>query len=355
MTHREGITTTTKDWMMIPVKNLVKNQTVIQIDGTLSVEEACQILVSNNISSAPVFSDPRHYIGMFDYGDVIAYILLVLHLKPGQEGQDDRVDPDAFEIKDIVQRALKGQKVPVGMASDLSRKNPFYSILEEATLLSALEIFAYGTHRENEQVIEMSYIVSMLNSEGDISGILSQSTVVNYLYENRKQFPQIDQVMNKTIRELKLGDAPVIGVDINASVLDALSIMSSNGISSLAILQNNKQLMGNISMTDVKHIMKGYTHRMLWKTCFQFISHVRTEQGMIDGQDRLPVFDVRKDTSLGFTIAKLLATKAHRVWVVDDHQHAIGVVSLTDIIRVFASMVGIEVYERRASMAVFKP
>ena len=82
----------------------------------------------------------------------------------------------------------------------------------------------------------------MLNPEGDISGILSQSTVVNYLYENRKQFPEIDQAMNKTvshvgiqynsrptplqIRELKLGDAPVIGVDINASVLDALSIMS---------------------------------------------------------------------------------------------------------------------------------
>lgn len=86
-------------------------------DGSLSVEEACEILVTNNISSAPVFADPKHYIGMFDYGDVIAYILLVLHLKPGQEGSEDRVDPDSFEIKDIVHRALKGQKVPVGMAS----------------------------------------------------------------------------------------------------------------------------------------------------------------------------------------------------------------------------------------------
>jgi CBS domain containing-hemolysin-like protein len=57
---------------------------------------------------------------------------------------------------------------------------------------------------------------------------------------------------------------------------------------------------------------------------------------------------------LGFTIAKLLATKAHRVWVVDEHQKAIGVVSLTDVIRVFASMVGIEARERRASMAVFR-
>lgn len=58
-----------------------------------------------------------HYIGMFDYGDVIAYILLVLHRKPGQKGNDDSIDPESFEIKDIVHRALQGQKVPVGMAS----------------------------------------------------------------------------------------------------------------------------------------------------------------------------------------------------------------------------------------------
>jgi len=54
---------------------------------------------------------------MFDYGDVIAYILLVPHRKPGQKGNDDPIDPESFEIKDIVHRALQGQKVPVGMAS----------------------------------------------------------------------------------------------------------------------------------------------------------------------------------------------------------------------------------------------
>jgi hypothetical protein len=30
---------------------------------------------------------------------------------------------------------------------DLSQKNPFYSILPEATLLSSVEEFASGTHR----------------------------------------------------------------------------------------------------------------------------------------------------------------------------------------------------------------
>ena len=58
-----------------------------------------------------------HYIGMFDYGDVIAYLLLVLHRKTGLENGVDGIDPESFEIKDIVRRALHGQKVPVGMAS----------------------------------------------------------------------------------------------------------------------------------------------------------------------------------------------------------------------------------------------
>jgi CBS-domain-containing membrane protein len=100
--------------------------------------------------------------------------------------------------------------------------------------------------------------------------------------------------------------------------------------------------------------MKGYNHRLLWKTCFQFVSHIRTQQGILDGQDRLPVFDVRQETSLGFTIAKLLATKAHRVWVTDEHHQAIGVVSLTDVICVFASLASIQAHERRASLATLK-
>lgn len=54
-------------------------------------------------------------------------------------------------------------------------------------------------------------------------------------------------------------------------------------------------------------------------------------------QDRIPVFDVRLDTTLGFAVAKLLATKSHRVWVIDEREKAIGVVSLTDVMRAIAT------------------
>lgn len=92
---------------------------ILRSNGSVSVEEACQILVDNNISSAPVYveGEKGHYVGMFDYGDVIAYILLVLHRRPGPKDCNDPVDLESFEVKDIVRRALQGQKVPVRMAS----------------------------------------------------------------------------------------------------------------------------------------------------------------------------------------------------------------------------------------------
>jgi CBS domain-containing protein len=94
-------------------------------EGSLPVEEACNLLIENNITSAPVFNSklkdssesaivhPRSYVGMFDYGDVIAYILLVLqNMSP--PGVKDSLN---FEINDIIRRATEGKEVPVKLAS----------------------------------------------------------------------------------------------------------------------------------------------------------------------------------------------------------------------------------------------
>jgi CBS domain containing-hemolysin-like protein len=41
-----------------------------------------------------------------------------------------------------------------------------------------------------------------------------------------------------------------------------------------------------------------------------------------------------------------LATKSHRVWVVDERERAIGVVSLTDVMRIIATNSGIEIKQK---------
>ncbi|CAO3688777.1 unnamed protein product [Umbelopsis vinacea] len=322
--HREGLTTDAHDWTMIQAGSLVYGQKVITIDGSLPLEEACDILIQQNISSAPVYDStpsatttinhPKSYIGMFDYGDLISYILIVLRKEFPPE------DETTLEVKELVKRALDGEQVPVKLASDLSRKNPFCSVLPETTLISVLEEFACGTHR-----------VAVTSPSGDIMGILSQSRVIEHLYQNISHFPELLRILNKSLRQLGLGEAPVISVEADAIVLDALSLMNKHGVSSLAVIGPTNQLVGNISLTDVKHIIKNQ-QKLLWSSCFHFISNIRINQGVIDGQDRHPVFDVRLDTSLLMTMGKLVATKAHRLWVTDETDAVIGLVSLTDLL-----------------------
>lgn len=93
---------------------------VLCSEGSLPVEEACKILVEKNISSAPVYApgNSKEYLGMFDYGDVIAYLLLVLlDQVPGHLQQEDA----SIEITDIIRRAAQGQTVPVSLASGRSK------------------------------------------------------------------------------------------------------------------------------------------------------------------------------------------------------------------------------------------
>ena len=52
---------------------------------------------------------------MFDYGDVIAYLLLVL--LDQVPGHSQQLEGESFEITDIIRRAIQGQAVPVKLAS----------------------------------------------------------------------------------------------------------------------------------------------------------------------------------------------------------------------------------------------
>ncbi len=45
------------------------------------------------------------------------------------------------------------------------------------------------------------------------------------------------------------------------------------------------------------------------------------------------MFDVTQDATVEKVVQKLIATKTHRIWVVDERSHLEGVISMTDIIR----------------------
>ncbi|RKP09263.1 hypothetical protein THASP1DRAFT_14491 [Thamnocephalis sphaerospora] len=320
-----GLSTTEADWRTVQCGHLIEQQNLVVVDANASMEKACEALITHGISSAPVYDAAvKTYVGMFDYADLLTYILLVL--KRAKVPQHETTK----DVLKLVQQAAAEQAVPVRLASDLSRNNPFYSVMAESSLLQALEIFAQGTHR-----------VAVMNQDGSMKGILSQSTVARYVCEQYGNYPSLDAIMKRSLADLNLTGGSVIVVDGGDQVLEALSLMSQHGVSSVAVIDASGRILGNISLTDIKHVLRRDRHALLYSACHAFISHVKLEDGLERGMDTVPVFDVTPDISLNTCLRKLVATRAHRVWISDDQRRATGVVSLTDVSRVLAEHAGI--------------
>lgn len=93
--------------------------------------------------------------------------------------------------------------------------------------------------------------------------------------------------------------------------------MSDEGLTSVAVVDNAFNVVGNISTADVKHLTNTSRLPLLNSSCLHFISFILSERGVENGKDSFPVFHVNPYSTLAHTTAKLIATKAHRMWVVE--------------------------------------
>lgn len=113
--------------------------------------------------------------------------------------------PDEEHIEDfreLARRARTGAEIPLKDVKDLGRKDPLVQLPENASLIQAIEIFGGGVHR----------VMIVEENTDDVVGILSQSRLVKFLWENGRSFPVIDQLYPQYLRDLKLGSQKVVSI-----------------------------------------------------------------------------------------------------------------------------------------------
>ena len=129
-----------------------------------------------------------------------------------------------------------------------------------ADLTRAVEIFGGGVHR----------IVIVKDGTDHVVGILSQSKLLKFLWENGRSFPILDQLYPQTIKDLGIGSQQLISIKYSAlcyqlsfqwltpynsgdkPLKEALKLMNTEGVTSLAVVDNQYNVVGNISNVDVK-------------------------------------------------------------------------------------------------------
>ncbi|RMD39286.1 hypothetical protein DV735_g5841, partial [Chaetothyriales sp. CBS 134920] len=290
-----------RDWRTIRVQELTSPDELRFVDAKTTVEAATNLLIG---SGAPVLlireDDSSPVISTFDYRDLTAYLLMVVGLAA----------PDDDHIQDFIQLAQKareGTSVPLRDIEAWGKREPLTFVSGKADLIKAIELFGQAVQR----------IVVIDEETKAVTGLLSQSRLVRFLWENGRHFPVIDQLYGQYLRDLKIGSNNVISIHGDRPLAEALTLLHHEGVSSLPVLDNASNVLGNISVADVKLLTKSSSLPLLRNTCTHFISVILSARGLDEGKDSVPVFHVTPMNTLAHTVAKLVATKSHRVWVTE--------------------------------------
>ncbi|GIZ38303.1 hypothetical protein CKM354_000172300 [Cercospora kikuchii] len=289
-----------RDWRAIQVQEIIDPAETRFVELDTSIEDTTKLLIRSGAPNVVLVREStmtKTVIATFDYSDLNAYLLLVLGLS----------QPDELAAK-IADRARRGDAIPLkDITSHLGPREEPVFVTQTATLLQAMETLGAGHHRV------------IINKEGssEAVGVLTQLRLVRFFWENHHNFAATENLYSMTLKELELGAKEVLAINGDKPVADALRLMHAEGITSLPVLDSHRNVVGNISHVDTRLLTDTSAIPLLHSSCIHFIGVILSERGMFDGKDSYPVFHITPFSTLAHTVAKLCATRSHRLWMVD--------------------------------------
>lgn len=315
----------------ITIGEIIKDSRKVSIDHNASVEAAFDLLTKHSLNCVPI-SQQGHIFDSFDYADLTGYLLLIL-------GQISVKGEHTPEFQRLLTKARNGIPAPVGFAAQFGGgRDPFTRMSADTSVSAAFDRFARGVHR-----------LAVTNPQSsEVTGLLSQRQLVRYVWEHPKRFPGLEWALEQTIEELKAGTyGEVVSISGDEPLLNAFDLMHERAMSSVAVVDNSFNLLGNISVVDVGLVTRAWQAGLLHEPCKQFLSVILDHRSLQEGgNESVPVFFVDKTTKLARVVAMMVSTGAHRLWICEpsaDPAHSgklVGVISMTDVLNVIARLAG---------------
>eukprot|EP01120_Amphizonella_sp_Union-15-10_P012055 TRINITY_DN5297_c0_g1_i1.p1 TRINITY_DN5297_c0_g1~~TRINITY_DN5297_c0_g1_i1.p1 ORF type:complete len:333 (+),score=36.75 TRINITY_DN5297_c0_g1_i1:55-1053(+) len=314
--------------------DLHKEIKLITLPANMGLEEGLGLLFENNVLSAPVLEvkeGSKKLIGLVDLRDVVAYVLeiygatkqLVAWLlqtgihgsaKPDLKASVDLQIQDP-EIKELLQAGLK-VKQEVAELIDYSGINTHQSVPT-----------SYDLHKI-ALLLEDHHRVTVVDEQNKCVDIVTQSDLIKLVHKNMGLFPELQTA---TVEKWSLGFKKVVSINHKEQTIRAFKLQATERVTAVAVVDDNGDLIGNISAHDIRHIdPAGEIISSLLLPCSDFVHTVRKTWKTPEN----PVV-VIPSTSLAQVIKQMVHHHIHRVYIVEKEgsRIPIGIITLTDLIQ----------------------
>jgi len=274
---------------------------IICFSNNDSLDTAFKALAEHRILSAPVY-DPVHraHNAFVDMVDIVSYLVNEYSEK---------------EISDL--HSLQSfTHAKCGNIADLSGRDPFLPVEAMAPLLTAItKMVKWRVHR-----------IPVIDSEGELVTVITQSHVVKFIYQNMYMFGNLPYL---TVEELKMFHSPVVSISVDKKGIEAFKAMHENRVSAVAVVDNEGKIVGNISVSDLKII--GFDGAMLARLYYPVSQFLKLLAKDRSSEVEQPVC-VSLQSQFREVVGKLVQTRIHRVYITDSSGVPTGVITQHEVL-----------------------
>eukprot|EP01129_Flabellula_baltica_P001878 TRINITY_DN11781_c0_g1_i1.p1 TRINITY_DN11781_c0_g1~~TRINITY_DN11781_c0_g1_i1.p1 ORF type:complete len:305 (+),score=80.31 TRINITY_DN11781_c0_g1_i1:220-1134(+) len=296
-----------EDWFDLikntTVRDIVegKQRTLVSIPSTSSLGDTLALLSRENILSAPVVTG-NTIRGLVDVIDIAGFLL-----KLWRE-ESPYYDTAHFPSISIF-------NTPITEILNFSSFDPLVTISCNASVEELIKTFA------SPRTFNRLHRVLVLGDDGNVWNMISQSDIIVFASENMEMLP--DDLLEMSLDELRAVH-PVINVRIDTPFIDALELLFQNRISGLALTDQEFHLAGNLSCSDLRGIH--------FRSFEFFLGSVIQFQAKGTTSGTRPTISCNSGSTLAESIEMLVDNGVHRLYINDQYNRPIGILSLSDVI-----------------------
>jgi CBS domain-containing protein len=290
--------------------SVMKAHEVITLKESDPVDTALGVFGKHKVLSLPVTSDDKgRVVGLVDTLDILAHCVQLIHNADVFDSVLSNHKHDMSQIT-FADRALCCK--PLGEVMGSSSEDPLISVSIHDKLTLAAQRFMNGVHR-----------VPVLDDEDKLVSTFSQSDLVRLIREYMKDHA-LGFLGKKTVEDVGLAEEKIIAVETTCPILAVMHLMNTNKVSAIALVDADSKIVGNFSATDLRGLFREHLADLM-KPADVFLKEHSPKS--------FSPLTCQKSDTLADVIDKLLDSRVHRLWVVEDNK-PVGCVSLGDIIKV---------------------
>jgi len=261
-----------------------------------SVRDALKSFCTEKVLSFPIANSSHgaDTHGFLDLFDLLAF-LLDLWDENEQEGS-----------KDVSKLGEKFLNHTVSDLIDHSDNDVYAAVVASEQAQRLIRLFGLGVHR-----------VALLNFNGTLTNIISQSDVARYLNQNLHLLGDNANKLIKDLRSIAAGD--IVTADGEQSALSAFKLLASNLVSAVPIVDKKGVINGTLSLSDLKLLQDDLSPLLLSTAQYK------------EKQEPQAQIVCHADDTLASVVGQLANSNVHRVWVVDEESKPISVISITNV------------------------